>query len=316
MAPQPHKKAQAEASPTSECASHLILDHQRAAFNELLAIGRACFAINWKEMPLRPRTNTLVIGPSGSGKTFLARELARELDVPFLHIAVSEWIPLGSSERGSKQTWPVIFNFLRKNSTKPGVIIFLDELDKLFGETTWIRYLQTECYGLLDLQPPSSCDDEEEGSPAHIKVTTMLQTRTLIVGAGAFQHLWDRPPKPALGFGAEAPKPVRADLSRLAHTLPREFVNRFRSRLVVLPQLEEGDYRRMLKQTAPLVPLYLRNTFSRIGAERIHEAVRCRQGCRFVEEVLLDTLIAERAAVSVPPPTVSKHKSTNNMDPQ
>ena len=78
--------------PTSESAQRTILDHQRAAFDKLVAIGKACFAIDRRKLTLRPRTNTLIIGPSGSGKTYLARELARELEVPLLHISISEWI--------------------------------------------------------------------------------------------------------------------------------------------------------------------------------------------------------------------------------
>jgi len=78
-------------------------------------------------------------------------------------------------------------------------------------------------------------------------------------------------------------------------TLPRELVNRFRSDLVVLPQLVETDYSRMLEQAAEGVPAYLRKTFLRLGYQRIPGAVMCRQGCRFVEELLLDTLIEERS---------------------
>lgn len=286
---------------TAKPASPLILAHQKDAFERLLAVARARFAIDWKSLPVRPRTNTLIVGPSGSGKTHLANELAKTLDVPLLALSLGQWLPVGASDRSGVQTWPLILKFLLENESAPGAVIFLDEVDKLDGRTSWDQHLRTECYLLLDLKTPPPRDSDDMLAADHAKAARFLQNRALIVGAGAFQHLWDQEPKREAGFGAKpAPASVPSDLSKLAATLPRELVNRFRSQLVVLPQLDEPDYRRMLEQAGALVPAYVQKAFYRIGEARIEEAVRCRQGCRFVEEVLLDAILEERAAVSAP----------------
>jgi hypothetical protein len=131
----------------------------------------------------------------------------------------------------------------------------------------------------------------------------MLKNRTLILGAGAFQKsLWECSSKPSIGFcvdGVRGNKPKEQVNLTLRETLPTELVNRFRATPVVLPQLIEIDYRRMLEQTAEGVPAYLRKTFLRLGYERISDAVVYRQGCRFVEELLIDTMIEERSLLQV-----------------
>ncbi len=295
-----------ESSPTSQTPSNksdapgdVILDYQRPSYEKLLAIAKACFAIDRSKLTIRPRTNTLIIGPSGSGKSFLARAVASALDLPLLHISISEWIPLGASERGASITWPMIALFLMRKKKADGQIIFLDEIDKIAADSSWNVHLRNEIFRLLDLQLPVSISidgdilDEDERA----LVLDRLQNHTLILAAGAFQHLWEHQVKPSVGFGAKAALRNEPDLAQLAYSLPRELVNRFRSSLVVLPQLQKADYQRMLNQAKDSVPEHLRKTFLRLGQQRIEEAVRCRHGCRFVEELLLDAIIEERKAI-------------------
>jgi hypothetical protein len=84
----------------------------------------------------------------------------------------------------------------------------------------------------------------------------------------------------------------------LAARLGRELCQRFRSKILFMPQLNPCDYRHMLEQLSPGIAPALRRTFLRLGEERIPEACRLMQGTRFVEELLLDTILTERAELA------------------
>jgi len=287
---------------TSSPPKRIILDHQLAAFEKLVAVATACFSIQRNTLPVNPRSNSLIIGPSGSGKTFLARAVAEEVGVEFLSISVSEWILLGASGRGAVMTWPLIFQFLLQNKGKSGAVIFVDEVDKIGGDSSWERFLRSEVFRLLDLQLPAGItngDGDSVGRNDHASVSEVLSNRTLLLAAGAFQGIWDERSRTKLGFGSQAGPEPGLSPSTLVKTLPLELVNRFRGELVILPALGEADYRLMLERTAKEVPVYLRDTFMRLGLERIHEVARLQQGCRFLEELMLDCILHERAVIKM-----------------
>lgn len=248
--------------------------------------------------PLRPRTNTLVTGPSGSGKTFLAKAVADEVGANFLGLAVTEWVLLGTSARGAASTWPALFKFLKNSKTAPGVVVFLDELDKIGGTSSaWESFLRNEVFRLLDLQIPQGLTNESNmvyGRDDYKDAQDTLQNRTFVIAAGAFQHVWEHRAKASMGFGDKHAEPP-PDLATLAQSLPRELVNRFRKEMLILPALRNDDYHQMLAHMAAKVPSYLRKTFVRLGREGIPGAVQTQQGCRFLEELMLDTILHERA---------------------
>ena len=275
----------------------MIYDYQKPAFSKLLAVAKACFAVQRQTLPIRVRTNTMIIGSSGTGKTHLARAVATELGAEFLPVSIAEWILLGSSTRGRIPTWPVIFRFLQRHHKKAGLVVFVDEIDKVTGDSTWERFMRAEIFSLLDFKIPTGLNDDDGAAltPDELaQAQDALSSRTLVLAAGAFQHIWENRGRPSLGFGAKDTGNDETNLTHLAATLPRELINRFRSDLIVLPELRECDYRRMLEQSAEKIPIYFRETFLRLGYTRIPGAVACRQGCRFLEELMLDTIIEER----------------------
>ena len=306
----------------------MILEHQRAAFEKLVSVGSACFSSQRKTLPIKLRTNTLLIGPSGSGKSHLARAAAKALGAECLVLSAAEWILLGCSARGGAATWPLIHEFLSNNYKAEGVVIFLDEIDKIGGggigglargDSSWDNHLRTEVYTLLDFSLPVGLRDEEGNDldDSLERPQEVLSNRCFIIAAGAFQDLWDRRSRPTLGFGentATADEPV--DLTHLLEALPVELTNRFRSGLVVLPQLVESDYRRILEMVGAEVPHYLRDTFMRLGYRRIPEALACRQGCRFAEELLLDTIMQERHAMRDNTSPETEPKPPETREPQ
>ncbi|MCX6972357.1 MAG: ATP-binding protein [Verrucomicrobia bacterium] len=251
----------------------------------------------------------MIIGSSGTGKTHLAHAVATELGAEFLSVSVADWILLGCSGRGGSPTWPLIARFLRRNAKKTGLVIFVDEIDKIGGQSTWETFLRTEIYSLLDFKIPTGLNDGDDNiltADELAQAQDVFSNRTLILAAGAFQGIWENRSRPSLGFGAMDAGNDETNLSHLAATLPREVTNRFRSQLIVLPQLRECDYRRMLEQSAEKIPVYFRETFLRLGYTRIPGAVACRQGCRFLEELMLDTIIEERSLLQMMENTVLK----------
>jgi len=283
----------------------LIFAHQKPAFERLLEIGKACFAIQRKTLPLRARTNCLLLGPTGTGKTHLVSAVAKalgvdcELGVGFLPLALSNWIILGGQDRSAQSTWTTIFKFLRGHRNHTGVVIFLDEIDKLAEhDTSWGTHIRVEGFTLLDLKLPTGLRDGE-GDPIPDDALAMAQEvlteRTFIVAAGAFQNLWEKRTQSHIGFSQKSnslPPPTPTDLVRI---LPREIVNRFLSTPLILPPLEPDDYLTMLETAAPQIPGYLRETFIRVGLEKMSAAIAMQQGCRFLEELVLETVLAERA---------------------
>lgn len=279
--------------------SPVILDHQKAVFDRLLAIGRACVSLSHENLPVRPRYHSLIVGSSGTGKTYLARAVADALGLAYYYISVSEWILLGCTGRGAQTTWKSIYHFLLSSNKHPGAVIFLDEVDKLTHDTSWLVHLRVEVFRLLDLQVPLDLveDTDEPVNLQHYEdVQNMLRNRTFIIGAGAFQHLWEERATATMGFSHttidQGPAP---DANALARTLPRELVNRFRRELLILPSLTADDYHRMLDRAAAEMPEFLRGTFLTLGRERVKAAVEMKQGCRFLEELMLDTLLAQQA---------------------
>src|SRR5690606_11599771 len=109
---------------------------------------------------------------------------------------------------------------------------------------------------------------------------------------------WEKSNIPSIGFRHDYTTPqMMPTLRTLSETLPTELINRFRSELLILRPLEIRDYEEMLKTTAQMVPVYLRETFLRLGLARLKEVARLRQGTRFLEELMLDTLASERGAL-------------------
>lgn len=284
----------------------LILEHQRAAYEKLIGVAKVCFSAVRKTLPVRLRTNCLIVGPSGSGKTFLAKAVQKELGTgsAFLSVSAADWILLGCRSRGSAVTWPMIVAFLLKNQKADGVVIFIDEIDKITGEeSAWERFLRVEIYTLLDMKIPegitsNSDDDGDCAVPLDLEsAQEVLSNRTLIIAAGAFQHLWTERASPSLGFNSDQKNTAPPSLTDLKRTLAPELVLRFRSDLIVLPALTTRDYTAMLDSVAEKVPHYLRDTFRRLGLARIQEAERHQQGARFLEELMLDTILHERAMI-------------------
>ncbi|CAN5359088.1 hypothetical protein BH09VER1_BH09VER1_53050 [soil metagenome] len=298
--------------------SRPIWPHQFTAYSKLLALARTCLGAQRNTLPVKLRTTSLLLGPTGSGKTFLAETIAAEIGAAFFPLALSNWIILGARDHSSQTTWVSIVDFLRRNHNSTA-FIFCDEFEKAISHRhldTWSSHLRVELFQLLDRKIPKNLKDADGnviGPAIHAAAQDTLENRTFIVAAATFQDLWETRSRSNIGFGNPSQVTLGPSPDELGKELPREILNRFRHDHLVLPELNQADYETMLESTAARVPIYLRQTFLRLGYEKIPAAIAMRQGCRFVEDLMTDTLLAERAClqkISVQP---EKHEDQRQV---
>jgi hypothetical protein len=242
------------------------------------------------------RVIPLICGASGGGKTFLVGQLAAELGIPLFKTPIGDWILLGANHRGAPPTVPRLYKFIDEN---PRGIVFLDEVEKLGGEfmeTDWRRFLKLEVFGVLDRVISSGVLEEPDG-PKYILNTEQLQQRFrrsfFLVAAGAWQSLWNEVGR-SVGFRTTAEGVCVPTHKQLAATLPLEILNRFSSRVLLMPPFSAADYRRILADIIMRLPLDLRATLQEPKERAIAEAVGSRKGFRFFEELLADAIRARR----------------------
>lgn len=280
----------------------VILRFQQSTYDRLCAVARACLNVDRSSIKcLKIRACFLLIGPTGSGKTHLARALAREMQVPFLSISVSDWIILGGSNRGSFTTWPTIMDFIDKSKDQRGAIIFLDELDKCHHDSNWNSFLRSEIFSLCDSRVPLGIQDMDSDAIEGSRISeteNFLTNKTMIIAGAAFQGIWDKQSAPTMGFNPTRKTCENPELPDLAKVLPRELINRFSSEVFMLPELTTNDYRAMVETMAEMVPEVWRGRFLELGIARLDLAANHQKGARYLEEILLAAIVEERCSMS------------------
>jgi adenylate kinase family enzyme len=279
-----------------------LFKHQEAAFHSLVETTEAFFSPEWRFLPIKPRFSRFIVGPSGSGKTHIVRAVAEKLDLPFYATEASNWMPLGASERSARTSWADLVEFILNNDKG---MIFVDELDKLgdaeTGANTWKQFLRVEIFALLDrrlprnMSLPEGCDEEDKKT-IFKRIAYRLQNGMMLVGAGAFQSIWEVRGKERIGLVPNN-EPDNSEFSHrdMQKVIPTELANRFAEPVLVLPPLKESDYRQLLRRTVSAMPAELANRMTRNGKNGIRTAVENNLSVRWVEGLLLKSLLQKRA---------------------
>lgn len=253
----------------------MIYDYQEKAYQKLFRTAIAHKIAMGKKLPINPRFHKLVIGPSGSGKTHLAKRVGEVLNWRVLTINMAGWVVLGARET---PTWHTVAEWLTESHPDEPQMIILDEIDKVWGQDSWTRYLRAEVYSLVDgLVPPQVV-------PPNIGGDTFKDAikQTLIFGCGAFQDAFEI--KPTAGFTSSIDIPSSSN--DLAKHLARELVNRFDSEIIILPDLKHKDYEVMVEEILPRIPDDIAAIVKRIAPGLIDQAVSNKSGARFIENLL------------------------------
>jgi len=292
--------------------AQLALPHQIDVFNTLLDRAKLYFEHRWLDLPIRPRFHSLIAGPTGIGKTTIASQLPLQLassvllETAFLRISVPEWMPMGAHNRGSAETFPMI---LRRLESVKNLVLFLDEIDKLWDtNTSWQDYARAELYDLLDGKIPAGINVQDDfntssgATPRLVNLVRKLGRNTFVVAAGTFQAHWETAIRNPIGFADNSSSQIPSSLSadEIARRLPRELINRFHTEILTLRPLDHADYIELARSTASRLPTWIQAEFKGIAASKIDQAFESQKGCRFVEEVLLLALQAAHKRDKVP----------------
>jgi hypothetical protein len=289
---------------------------QLPVYQELLELARDYFEGDWHSLEVQMRIIPLICGASGGGKTFLVGRLAEELGIPLFKTSIGDWILLGANHRGAPPTVPRLYTFIDHN---PCGIVFIDEVEKLgtdFMESDWRKFLKLEVFGILDRAISRGVLEEPDG-PKYILDAEQLQNRFrhsfFLIAAGAWQSLWSDDGQ-AVGFSTAARRVSSPTHKQLATTLPPEILNRFSSRVLLMPPFSAGDYRQILAEIIVRLPLDLRAVLQDPEDEVIAEAVRSHKGFRFFEELLADGIRARRIS-KTPSKTAVEQQHASEQGP-
>ena len=196
--------------------------------------------------------NILVMGPTGSGKTYLARTIAKYLDVPFVVADATSLTEAGYVGDDVESIIGKLFNASggNKEQTEKG-IIFIDEIDKIAkkqARNSSGRDISGEGVqqGLLKLIEGKKCllpvikTVKKQSSNDIIEIDT---TNILFIAGGAFSGLEtiidSRINETTIGFSADLREEDSPNLNKvttddlLKFGMIPEFIGRFATRVTV-----------------------------------------------------------------------------------
>jgi hypothetical protein len=267
----------------------LIFPHQKSVYEEVELLANLYFAGDWAKLPIKARLNTLVIGPTGTGKSHLATYLAEKTGAYVFRESITSWIPEAARATASIEK---LEEALKENEK---IILFIDEFDKIIQDSSWVQHIKTEVFDILDRKVSRALEDDEKKA---------LKYNMFILAAGTFQSEFDTE-STLKGFNTDVVK-TTLTTANLIKTLPRELINRFNSKIFQLNKLTKEDYLQLIENTVETLPAEYKENFQEIAKQKLENAIHAESGCRFIEEVITETL--KKSPISPKPSTEEKTK--------
>lgn len=217
---------------------------QASAHSKLRAMGTLFFKTAGCDALLRPRFMPLLLGPTGAGKSSLLRRIAEELGAKFLRASGGEWIPAGA-----KDARPTVLTILDLLASNTRLVLMIDELDKMTGETntSWSRSVQNELFAVLDRALPVEAYVKAERIPEPLakELNRRVATGLFVCAAGTWQHLLDSPSH--AGFGFQSSPSHEEIFGRVLkdRVVPKELLMRFTLPPIALEYPTQAETQRL-----------------------------------------------------------------------
>jgi hypothetical protein len=123
-----------------------------------------------------------------------------------------------------------------------------------------------------------------------------LRDRVMILGCGAWQSLWTKAAN-MIGFASDEGKNGQPPSSQeILSGIDPEFRRRFRSEVAFLFPMTREDYQLVASQLLEKLPTIAQAQWNQLAPKAIDKALAESLGMRVFEELLLDSMILEKAA--------------------
>lgn len=242
--------------------------------------------------------NLLVVGPTGSGKTFGAKQLAKNIDVPFYEVDCSNVVQTGY--RGLTSVEHILKDAVNKlGSGTRHAIIYLDEFDKVYDQALDKRGEGVaQQQNFLKMLEPNDIVFDRDNSPRFTAARTLNTAGITYIATGSFDIIRRKNLKHKQKMGFEKGSVENESISKediiKAGFIP-ELVGRF-STLINLNELCEDDYFRILRNSQESAYTQYKDFFKATDVDLeidnnvlkkiAHEAYEKKVGARGLNDVL------------------------------